>query len=316
MPDPIISIIVCTYNRAELLGNALRTLCDQSLDPSEYELIVVDNNSNDRTSAVVEKFARDHKNIRYVLERKQGVSHARNRGWKEARAEYIAYSDDDCEVPHEWLNVAKEIIEESAPIAFGGPHYAFYKSKKPEWFRDSYESRDFGTEARVLTKNEFLIGCNFFLRRSVLQQLGGFKAELGMNGSKVGYGEETELQKRIRSALGEDAVCCDPRLLVYHLVRPEQMTLPWIARKFVAKGRYKTMVLQNNHHPIGRTSLLLEAARTLTALVFDFGVAVVKRDRTRYEYLQNYFYEHNSKYLIRLGRLLESYKQNHGKANL
>jgi glycosyltransferase involved in cell wall biosynthesis len=59
-----ISVIVCTYNRSEHLGGALRTLCHQTLDKSEYEVIVVDNNSADGTRELVEEFCRRFSHVR------------------------------------------------------------------------------------------------------------------------------------------------------------------------------------------------------------------------------------------------------------
>lgn len=154
----LISVILCTYNRADLLATALQTLCEQSLDKREYEVIVVDNNSADETRQVAEAFCRDYANVRYVFETRQGLSHARNRGWREARGEYVAYTDDDCKLPSQWLAVAKQVIEEISPGVLGGPYFAFYNTPKPRWFKDSYGSRDLGDQARALTTSEFLVG--------------------------------------------------------------------------------------------------------------------------------------------------------------
>ena len=79
-----ISAIVCTYNRSELLGDALRTLCHQSLDASEYEVVIVDNNSTDNTPEIVEEFCRRFPNVRSCFEPQLGLSQARNRGWQAA----------------------------------------------------------------------------------------------------------------------------------------------------------------------------------------------------------------------------------------
>ena len=75
------SVIVCTYNRSGLLRRALEALCRQTLASSEYEIIIVDNNSHDDTRVVGEDFRRRFSHIRYCFEVQQGLSHARNRGW-------------------------------------------------------------------------------------------------------------------------------------------------------------------------------------------------------------------------------------------
>ena len=114
-----ISVVICTYNRAELLANSLQTLCEQTINKSDYEVLVVDNNSQDSTPNLTESFCRYYPNIRYFLETRQGLSHARNRGWQEAKGLYVAYIDDDCKVPEQWLTIAMKIIDRIAPTAFG-----------------------------------------------------------------------------------------------------------------------------------------------------------------------------------------------------
>ena len=75
-----LSVIVCTYNRCDLLTGCLQSLGDQRLSPARFEVVVVDNNSTDDTAAVVEHHQARLANLRYVFEPIQGLSHARNRG--------------------------------------------------------------------------------------------------------------------------------------------------------------------------------------------------------------------------------------------
>ena len=92
-----LSVVVCTYNRCESLRDTLRALKQQEL-PEEIrlEILVVDNNSKDRTRQVVEEEARESRwPIRYVFERAQGLNYARNRGTKESQGEFVAFTDDD-----------------------------------------------------------------------------------------------------------------------------------------------------------------------------------------------------------------------------
>ena len=147
----------------------------------------MDNNSTDSTRSVAESFIHRYPNIRYCFEPKQGLSHARNRGWQEAQGKYVAYSDDDCKVPEQWLEVAQDVIENVSPAVFGGSYFAIYNTPKPRWFKDSYGSNDFGNEARTLDENEYLTGGNIFFRRSLLDYVGGFDPNFGMSGPKIAY---------------------------------------------------------------------------------------------------------------------------------
>ena len=107
----VLSIIVCTYNRESLLPLCLQSLTDQAIDKRLYEVIVVNNNSTDGTQEVAESFAEMSKNLRVVLERRQGLSHARNRGWMEAQGKFVAYIDDDAIAWPDWIYSILDFIK-------------------------------------------------------------------------------------------------------------------------------------------------------------------------------------------------------------
>ncbi|MCE7979647.1 MAG: glycosyltransferase [Caldilinea sp. CFX5] len=305
-----ITVVVCTYNRANLLSNVLQSLCEQTLPPSEYEVIVVDNNSTDHTRDIVHSFRQNHPNVRYVHETQQGIGYARNRGWREAKADYVAYTDDDCKVPAHWLKTATDIIQKVKPSVLGGAILAFYDTPRPPWFRDDYGTHDLGSEARYLAKGEgFFSTSNMIIQRALVQALGGFKGELGHSKNKIAYGEETDLQKRIRAALPEESFYYDPQLYVYHLVRPEKMTLYWLIRHSFADGQHAVRVLWGNTTlPVSRIQLSKQIATTLLRFVWDISYGLISRERHRYPYMENYLYEHSFQYLKTLGKLHEQWQ--------
>jgi glucosyl-dolichyl phosphate glucuronosyltransferase len=147
---PLISVCVYTHNRARLLPRVLESICAQTLPQSEFEVIVVDNRSTDDTCSVVEGFFRRILNLRYLYEEKIGSAVARNRCWREASGEQVAFIDDDGKAPPDWLRVAAKVIRELAPDLFGGPIYPFYEAPKPDWFRDDYGAYSLGLQARFL----------------------------------------------------------------------------------------------------------------------------------------------------------------------
>src|SRR5690349_21431211 len=98
-----ISAIIPTYNRADYLGNAIQSLIEQTLPIEQYEILVIDNCSTDRTRQIVcEDFAHVP-NLRYIYEPVLGLSQARNTGWQQARGDYVAYLDDDAIASSQWL---------------------------------------------------------------------------------------------------------------------------------------------------------------------------------------------------------------------
>jgi glycosyltransferase involved in cell wall biosynthesis len=102
---PRLSVVIPTYNRADRCQRMLRTLAEQSLDPTTYEVIVVDNGSVDDTMAVLESLVGEFPfRLRPVrVEINRGPGPARNVGWREATAEVIAFTDDDCHPDSGWL---------------------------------------------------------------------------------------------------------------------------------------------------------------------------------------------------------------------
>ncbi|MEL6942904.1 MAG: glycosyltransferase family A protein, partial [Bacteroidota bacterium] len=93
----MLSTIICTYNRDKFIAQALQSLAQQSLNETQYEVIVVNNNCTDNTSTIVNDFiaANPELDIKQVFEHNQGLSFARNRGIREAKYDIITYMDDD-----------------------------------------------------------------------------------------------------------------------------------------------------------------------------------------------------------------------------
>ena len=307
-PDSLaVSIVVCTYNRADVLRSALETLRVQYAPLEFFEIIVVDNNSTDATPAVVEGFQKDMANLRYCFEPEQGLSHARNRGWREAKGEYVAYVDDDCRMPVDWLGNALNVIERAAPAAFGGPYKPWYQTPPPEWVKETYFSTlDKGDTARALGKGEYLSGGNFFAKREILEWLGGFDSALGMQGDDIGTGEETRLQIAIRDAVEGSDILYDPALVVEHLVRLEKIRPWWLLRHRFQSGRYSQRVFSPETDSIAnRLASAVSCGKCLILFLQSLCFGTVLRDRRRFPSVKNYFFEETIPHVIGLGRAWE-----------
>ena len=114
----------------------------QTTKKENYEIIVIDNNSTDNTADIIRKMTIVNRNLRYVKETNQGLSYARNRGWKEGKGEYIAYIDDDCQADINWCKHIIEAFEivKPQPVVIGGSSSPWYNLKPPSWFCDDMES--------------------------------------------------------------------------------------------------------------------------------------------------------------------------------
>ena len=133
-PQPDLSVIVPTYRRLGLLIRTLHSLLSQHAPGVRYEVLVVDNNSGDNTRAVVEASAYKRRNVRYLFEPRQGVSHARNTGIDAARAPLIAFIDDDVEASRNWVAAIKDAFDSHPEIdCLGGPIRPRWAAPPPAW---------------------------------------------------------------------------------------------------------------------------------------------------------------------------------------
>ncbi len=265
---PVISVIVCTYNRAGLLQGCLQSLVEQNLDKGMYEVIVIDNNSNDDTQGIAEEFAETHSNIRLVKEDIQGLGHARNRGCLEARGRYVAYIDDDAKAYRNWAREIAAFIDRRPEIAaFGGPYSAYSLISIPAWYKISYGEWSLGKEERQLAHNEWINGTNMIFRKSLLAESGGFNTNIGMSGGTISYGEETNLIHRLKER--GIPVFYVPDIRVEHLIAKYKLSLGWMLSSCYKGGYAYLEALQLSKKPV-RQSLITFYTMIYGLLKFPF----------------------------------------------
>ncbi len=232
-----LSVVVCTFNRAELLGRALDALSRQTLDPGRFEIIVVDNNSNDSTPAVVHDRAARAPNIRFTLERRQGLPFARNSGVRAARAPLIAFTDDDVEVRADWTARVLAAFTANPDVGcLGGKVVAIWDGTgRPTWVPDGHYGplalQDRGDRPLSVGAHDVrpcLIGANFAVRRSVFDRVGLFSTAFP-------WGEDREFQLRAWEAgvLGLYV----PDVIATCRVPAERLTKRYQRRWFAKAGR-------------------------------------------------------------------------------
>lgn len=232
--SPLLTIVVCTYNRSDWLPGCLSSL-ESQCDDDSVEVLLIDNNSTDATATIAHGFTNRLPNFQYIFEGAQGLSHARNRGFKEARGQFVAYMDDDAKANPGW---AKAIIHffknhpDSSGV--GGQHKAFSLVPIPEWFPKEYGSRSLGNETRLLQKGEWISGTNMAFKKSALIEIGGFDTSIGMSGKKVSYGEETHLTLRMLERGMPIYYCAE--MCVDHAILPYKLKLRWLLHSSYSNG--------------------------------------------------------------------------------
>ncbi len=157
-----VSAVVIAYNEEKYIEECLISLLNQT--EKADEIILVDNNSTDKTVEIASKF----KEVRIVKEEKQGMIYARNKGFDSAKYEIIARLDSDTRVPKDWIKKIKWNYKNKKIDALGGP-VKFYDLLKPfvtKFFSDAYT---YGTSK--IYSQKILIGPNLSLRKDMWEKV-------------------------------------------------------------------------------------------------------------------------------------------------
>jgi glycosyltransferase involved in cell wall biosynthesis len=212
MPDqPLVSIVIPVRNGADLIQNCLDSVFAQ--DYPHFEVIVVDNDSTDRTTNIVSEFP-----VKLVIETNPGAYLARNSGIKHAQGEIIAFTDADCTLQINWLTEIVNCFTEKGIGGVGGNLLPLKPIGQVAEFLSFGKLRLYHSLGKSVVKpdnNCFLSGAlgsaNMAFRRSVLEELNNFDPELSY------FGGDYDLSWRLQK-LGFKLIY-HPEALVYHQMR-------------------------------------------------------------------------------------------------
>jgi glycosyltransferase involved in cell wall biosynthesis len=230
------SVVIGTLNRSDMLEPSLRSLLRQTTAPGTFEIIVVDNGSTDRTIPLVESLIAEAPYMRLVHEPKRGLSNARNRGIAEARTPLVAFFDDDGVAEPDWAERILAVFRDEPDTgAVGGRIHVRWPADRPSWMGASLEGYyghfDCGDRRREITLPTYPFGPNMVIRRDRLQQIGGFRSELGPTGRNLMACGETDLFQRLHQQPLK--VIYEPAAVVHHVVPAERATRKWsLVRSF------------------------------------------------------------------------------------
>jgi glycosyltransferase involved in cell wall biosynthesis len=296
MSQPKLSIILPTYNRAASLKRAIAALLRQTADPSSYEILVVDNNSNDGTSDAVGTF--EDARVRLVHETRQGLSFARNAGLDAARAPLVAFTDDDVEAAPDWAETIVSSLDSYPEIdGVGGRVLPAWESPCPPWLTREHWAplalQDHGDERRTFSREAplGLVGANIAFRREVFDRIGRFSPAVQRVKDGVGSTEDHELLARLYTAGGR--MLYQPRMLVMARVQPERCNRAYHRRWHEGHGRFHALMRIPDEErarvaPLGVPGHLLRSAATdavawvRSALAADWDRAFLAELRLRF----------------------------------
>jgi len=299
----IISVVICTYNRAKSLYNTLQSLLDQTLSKSKYEIIVVDNGSTDDTAEVVKSFQvkRKYPIINFLYEKKLGLGHARNSGFQYAHGKYIAFTDDDAVVDKEWLKNSLNLFDnvKPTPYAVGGPIIPVYYPPKPLWFKNEYDLYTRGKASKYLDIGDSFSGPNMIFQKKILQHFGGFHAEIGMKSDYISVGEETYLFEKIWDNVGKQKLFYySPNLIVHHRISPCKMSISYQLGRWFVSGQ--SLQIRYSVKPLLKR--FQHIFKILGYFLVSFFMAFLSI--TKYRYYQNWVVERVGPFMYIAGYLI------------
>ncbi len=237
-----LSVVICTYNRAELLRRILQNLAQQEA-PSTLEVIVVDNHSTDSTQQVIEGWSStEHFRFIPAFEEKKGhYARARNVGLNSSTGKIIAFVDDDVRVPPNWAARIVQTFQEMPDAdCLGGPVEPEWEvPPPPDWVIPELfvciGIGSLGNKKRFLEAKEFPIGANMAFRGDVLRSFGGFDPRVGQMGKESIYNDEVELITRMRQK--GKKIYYDPELIVFHHVPATRVSKSYFIQRRKIDGR-------------------------------------------------------------------------------
>lgn len=236
LADKEIAAVICTYNRYDLLPQAIDSLVNQTIAASKFHIIIVDNTpENEQQIAFRDKY---HKlpNIHYHIEPIAGLSNARNVGAKIGNSKYTAYLDDDAVASEAWLeNIVAAFQAFPKAGVVGGQILPIWPVARPAWLPDSALGAlsvvDWEGELRKIADNEWVAGANFSVLTEALLEVEGFNTALGRKGGGhvLLSNEEAHLREKIE--LRGYITLYAPEASVDHLVDERRLNRAWLRRR-------------------------------------------------------------------------------------
>lgn len=266
-----VTVVVPTRNHADRLPKVAAQLRAQNYPQDAFEILVVDNGSTDQTQRILNELAAaPGPTVRFVLESRPGITHARNRGAQEAHFPFIAYCDDDCGVGPEWLGHLMQGFDLAPDIVAGGGLVVLeWGGKAPPWMSPGLEpylaaTTFLGTRSRVLDEGERLVEFNLALEKQVWEKAGGFQGMEQFGSRHPAAGEGLLLFKRIRG-LGRKMAFASEAVMWHHV--RARTSRCWMIRRGYWQGVSDTLMEGiANPGPISFRLAGLSLARCLTRL--------------------------------------------------
>jgi glycosyltransferase involved in cell wall biosynthesis len=265
-PPGSLTTVICAYTTQR--WHDLRRAVESALaqDVPQHDIVVVIDHCAPLYQLAHETFESDARVSVLESDRECGLSGARNAGVSAARGDVIAFLDDDAVAGEGWARTLMRHYRDPRVSVVGGSAAAVWPGEeRPPWMPAEFDwvvGCSYVGQPTVLSEVRNPLGCNMSLRRSVLEQVGGFSSEVGRVGAHPVGGEETELCIRVAANDPSARILFDPEASVRHHVSADRATLQYFRRRCYHEGMSKAVVAD-----LAGTSRALDAERAYTMAV-------------------------------------------------
>ncbi|HVB34900.1 MAG TPA: glycosyltransferase family 2 protein [Patescibacteria group bacterium] len=234
-----VTVIIATRNRSEGLRHTLESiLCDANLNQPDWEVVVVDNASDDATPEVCRAFCSKHPTaMRYLVEKQVGKSNALNLGISAAKGGILAFTDDDVICADDYIPSILNVFEKTSADAAQGRVFLDFEGGEPPWIsslhRDFLSCCDYGDEI-IESFTHPISGTNMVVRAEAARAVGGFAPELGP-GTAGGFSDDTEFSWRLKRA--GCRLIYAPQIVARHQVSRNRLTRRYLRARYFRLGR-------------------------------------------------------------------------------
>lgn len=234
-----ISLIICTKDRPESLRSVLECATRQTLEQTNYEILVIDQSLSDDSQTV----CKDYGNIKYEKLNSTGVSISRNKGIELASGKILVYVDDDVEFEEDYLPNILNFFETSPlkPDMIGGKTYIRFVPEKPEWIgtllKNYLAYSDFGDTAKPYDNHPKHVPytCNMAVKKECAEAIGGFSVYISKMDSKIAVNDDVMFALEGRK-LGYNLIY-NPDMFIWHIMPQKRLTYEYFKKKFFSHGK-------------------------------------------------------------------------------
>ena len=238
----LVTVAVCTYQRFEWLKSCLDKLNQQTLSHDKYNILVIDNSLQPELSTQFKESLHHINNLEYIITEKCGIAYARNEALRHCKTDVIAFTDDDCLVPDNWVETIVELFTRHpvSVAAIGGKVKPLWEEQPPAWLSEDLLSClaliDWGEQDIFLDdmRIKWLITANTAYRAEALSRAGGFPEQLGRKRKLPLAQEEFAANQALRTHGYE--ILYTPLMEVSHFIPASRVTQYMLCRDAFWEG--------------------------------------------------------------------------------